>query len=224
MINKNNFLKNNCSTSALWCSAASDSGDLARVAESVIQNKIQLLSVVPDAIQIIWPWIENVDTKVFARFYFADKKITEKQISQVTENINTAFKQGAHGAQVFLPYVALRDLTTQTRVIKDDLFFNKDLSIGLDINEIDSFDWKDLFEDLRKINASSLILVLTKDAGDKSDFVGRIYGMLDCWENENNFDLHFAFGANFQRIEQTKRLIQSMRPGLAKGMKFFMNF
>jgi hypothetical protein len=125
---------------------------------------------------------------------------------------------------VFLPYVALAGLVEQTHGIRGDLFFNKDLIIGIDIADIDSSDWGDLFEKLRKINASALLLVLTKDAGAKSDFVGRLYGMLDKWETENNFDLHFAFGQNFVRIEQTARLIRAMRPDLAKNMKFFVNY
>ncbi len=224
MINKNDFLNNLHGNVALWCGADADSGDLARVAETVIQKKIKLLSVAPNAIHVVWPWVENINTKIITRFYFADKKITEAEISQITENINTAFKQGAYGAQVFLQYVALHDLVAQTHVIRGDLFFNKDLTIGLDINEIDSCDWESLFENLRKINASALLLVLSKDAGDRSDFVGRIYGMLDNWNPENKFDLHFAFGPNFQRIEQTKRLINALRPELIKGMKFFINF
>ncbi|MBO5705153.1 MAG: hypothetical protein J6R99_04000 [Alphaproteobacteria bacterium] len=224
MMKKTDFLDSSCKDVALWCSNDIASGDLARVAEWVIQKNIKLLSVGMSAIPVIWPWVENVDVKIVTRFYFSNKKITEKQVSDITQNINSAFKQGAHGAQVLLPYVALRDLVAQTHVIRDDLFFNKDLTIGLDINEIDSCDWQNLFENLRKINASSLMLVLTKDAGNKSDFVGRIYGMLDSWNAENKFDLHFAFGQNFHRIEQTRRLVKAMQPQLIKGMKFFVNY
>ena len=69
-----------------------------------------------------------------------------------------------------------------------------------------------------------MLITLSKDTGDKSDFVGRFYGMLDVWENENNFDVHFAFDQNFQRIEQALRLIKSVRPELIKTTKVFINY
>ena len=123
-----------------------------------------------------------------------------------------------------MPYGALNSLVEQTHVVRDDLFFNKQLSIGVDINEIDSSDWEKLFLNLQKINATELTLVLTKDMGDKSDFVGRIYGMLDSWFEDNRFGLHFVFGQNYLRMEQAFRLIKSVKPELIKNTKFFVNY
>lgn len=224
MIEKNIIFDDLSDVAAVWCDATIDSGELARVAGVIMDRNISFVSVVPECVRIIWPWLENKGVKILSRFVLPDKKVTEQQISDVTMAINTAFKHGAHGAQIFLPYGALGELVEQTHVIRDDLFFNKDLSIAIDINQIDSSDWKNLFENLRKINATSLLITLSKDTGDKSDFVGRFYGMLDVWENENNFDVHFAFGQNFQRIEQALRLIKSVRPELIKTTKVFINY
>ena len=152
------------------------------------------------------------------------KKITEDKISDVTVRINTCLRQGADGAQVFLSYDALAGLVEQTHIVRDDLFFNKDLSIGMDVGEIGPFDWVGVFENLRKINASSVIFVFTHDTGDKSDFVGRIYGMLNAWDVANKFSLQFAFGPNLLRIEQTLRLVQRVRPNLMDGLRFWVNF
>lgn len=224
MIDKNILFDDFPSNVALWCGANTDNGELARVAEMVIQKKIPVVSVVPDSVDVIWPWLEQVDVHIFTRFFIANKKISEQQISDLTMNINMAFKSGAYGAQVFLPYTALPGLVEQTHVVRDDLFFNKSLSICLDINEVDSCDWNNLFQNLQKINASALTLVLTKDMGDKSDFVGRIYGLLDVWNTENNFELHFILGHDFCRIEQVLRLIKSMQPSLMAKTKFFINY
>ncbi len=224
MIEKNIIFDDLSDVASVWCDATIDSGELARVAGVIMDRNISFVSVVPESVSVIWPWLENKDVKILARFGLPDKKVTEQQISDVTMAINSAFKRGAHGAQIFLPYGALGELVEQTHVIRDDLFFNKDLSIAIDINQIDSSDWENLFENLRKINATSLLITLSKDTGDKSDFVGRFYGMLDVWENENNFDVHFAFGQNFQRIEQALRLIKSVRPELIKTTKVFINY
>lgn len=209
---------------AMWCGTGGDAGELARVTEFVIKKNIPILSVPPESIGVIWPWLENTKTDIFARFYLGDKKISEQQISNLTVQINNAFKSGACGAQLFLPYAALPSLVEQTHIVRDDLFFNKYLAIGIDINEIDSADWDKLFVCLQKINASALILVLTKDLGDKSDFVGRIYGMLNSWTTDNRFAIHLVFGQNLLRIEQTCRLIKSMKPELMNSLRFFINY
>lgn len=224
MIEKNIIFDDFSDVASMWCDDDIDSGELARVASIILDKKLPFVSVAPDCVHVMWPWLENTNVKIMARFVFHDKKISETQISDLTMNINNMFKRGAHGAQIFMPYSALGGLVEQVYVIRDDLFFNKDLSIGIDINQIDSYDWGNLFENLRKINATSLLITLSKDTGDKSDFVGRIYGMLDAWEDVNNFDLHFAFGQNFQRIEQALRLIKSVRPELINTTKVFMNY
>ena len=206
-----------------WCPSGADAGDLARVVEFVTEKKLNVISVVPDSVPTIWPWLEDRFVKIMTRFYLPDKKVTETQISDITIRINNVFKQGAHGAQIFMPYDALADLVEQTHIIRDDLFFDKELSIGIDIGDVDVFEWEKLFEDLRKINASSVLFVFTKDTGKKSDFVGRIYAMLNAWSDDNKFDLHFAFGPNFMRIEQAWRLVECMKPVLIPRVKFFVS-
>lgn len=224
MIEKNALFDEVGKYAALWCAGDADGGDLACATQFLNEKKLSIVSVAPDSVLTVWPWLEKSNVKIMGRFYLPNKKVTEAQVSDLTVRINSTFKHGAHGAQVFLPYVALENLVEQTHVIRDDLFFNKDLAIGIDIADVGVFEWEKLFENLRKINASSVVFVFTQDDGDKSDFVGRIYAMLNAWKNENKFDLHFAFGPNFMRIEQAWRLVESMRPELLCGVKFFINF
>ena len=87
----------------LWCNAVTDAGDMALVAQYVLDNNFKVISLVPDSVPVMWPWLEHENVQIWARFYLADKKITEQQISDVTVRINTVLKQGADGAQVFLP-------------------------------------------------------------------------------------------------------------------------
>ena len=223
MIDKSLIFQELGDAAVVWCGGDSDSGELAQVAQMVAERGVDILSVVPDAVRVLWPGLEKENVKIMGRFYFPDIKITEEQISDVTVRINAMFKNGGSGAQVFLPYGALSNLVEQTHVIRDDLFFNKDLSIGVDICEIDAENYNELFEELKKINASSLVLFMTKDDGNKSDFVGRLYGLLNTWDADFNGALHFYFGADFMRIEQAKRLVESIRPELAKKVKFFVN-
>lgn len=209
---------------ALWCGAGSDAGDLARGAEFAIENKIDSVSVLPDMVRVVWPWLEQKTIKIMARFYVPDGEINETILSDVTVKINAALKNGANGAQVFVPYGLLGDLVDQTYVIRDDLFFDRDLTIGIDIGDVPVGEWGDLFQKLRRINASNVVWVMTRDTGNKSDFVGRMYAMLNAWDPENKFNLHFAFGPNFMRIEQAVRLVHAIKPELVAGMRVWINF
>ena len=224
MIDKNVVFDALGNTGALWCGTDLDATDLADAVQFADVRNLSEISVAPGMIQTVWPWLENSHIKIMTRFFMEEKTITETQISDVTVRINTALRQGASGAQVFLGIGALGSLVDQTHVVRDDLFFNKDLSIGLDISDIGPFDWDDVFANLRKINASSVIFAFAHDTGNKSDFVGRIYAMLNAWDVQNKFGLHFAFGPNFMRIEQAQRLVQSVQPGLNNRLKFWVNY
>ena len=208
---------------ALWTGAGNDANDLAYVAEFAIAKSINLISVVPDNVKVIWPWLENSNIKIYSRFYLESKSDSVKDISELTKNINTAFKHGASGVQIFTHFSELENFVGQVSLIRDDLFFNKDLFIGMDINEVGPFDWEVIKRCLEKIRATGIILALPVDTGDKSDFVGRIYGALESWKNSFSFDLHFAFGEIGVRAEQTERLINSICPVLSNNLKFFVN-
>ncbi len=224
MIEKKSLIDGIETSWCMWCGADKESADLAQAVQVVAEYSMPVMSVAPVSVHVVWPWLEGQSTKIMARFYVSDKKINEAVISDVVKNINQTFKQGADGAQVFLDFSELGNFVDFLCAIRDDLFFDKDLSIGLDLSQIGPFDWNDLFANAQRINANSILFVFPKDMGNKSDFVGRIYAMLNAWNNNNNFELHFAMGADYMRIEQVVRLVESMQPQLVKKLKFFVNF
>lgn len=226
MIDADNILKQIDEHRALWCPAGGDQTDLAAMAEYAVAQKFPIISAVPDDIPILWPWLERSDIDLTARFYQSGERArtTEENISELTGRINAVFKQGATGAQVFVKFSDLELFVDQLHVIRDDLFFNKTLSVGLDINEIGPYEWATVFEMLNKIHAASLLLAMPRDTGDKSDFVGRMYGMLDTWKGDYAGDLHFALGQNFLRIDQAFRLVQCTRPQMTDKMRFFIAY
>lgn len=208
---------------AMWCRNDIENADLALVADKIVKKNVTLASVAPEYVHVMWPWLEKHPVKMMARFFVNDRKITEKNISDLTVKINSTLKQGASGAQVFVPYKLLDDLVEQTYVVRDDLFFDKDLAIGVNIYDLGPFDWDVLYQNLRKIRASALVLVLGPKDAQKKDFVGKIYAMLDAWRPENKFDLHFVYGPSLNCIEPTVRLVQRMQPNLIDKMRFFFN-
>ncbi|MBR5153775.1 MAG: hypothetical protein IKW57_03210 [Alphaproteobacteria bacterium] len=224
MMNNDIIFDDFSQNTALWCGGDMEQGELARAVEYVLENKMHMISVPAEVVKVVWPWLEQTDVKIVSRFYLTGNKISEKQISDATININNVFKQGANGAQVFLRNAGLGELVEQTHVIRDDLFFDKDLIIGLDIADVEPCDWESVYEKLRKINASALMLVLTRDMGIKSDFLGRFFGAMNAWNPGNNFDLHFMLGNNPMRIEQVMRIAKQTKPHLLKNMRFFVNY
>ncbi len=220
MINTEYFLDDNM---ALWCPVKTDGTDLAYYAEFAVSNRLDYTSVSVDAVKIMWPWLENKKVKIMARFYL-DKKFDFKNgLSNLVTDINAVFKQGADGIQIFISMNELGNMVEQLYAIRDDLFFNKELFIGLDINDIDICAFDNLWNALNKIRADGLVLAFPVDKGDKSDFVGRIYGLLDAWQKNLKIKLHFVLGENMLRIQQVKRLTQSMQPDLMSDIRFFVN-
>ena len=221
MINTDNILDIS-SDVGLWCRADADPTDLAQAASIAIEKNISVISVGVTSVPIVWPWLEKQKIKIFSRFYMNGHSI--ENVSQIAEKINSAFKQGADGAQVFMRLSDLREFVSQLYLIRDDLFFNKSIFIGLDINEIETSDWDFVFSELKKMRATGLLLVMPHDDGEKSDFVGRVYAALSAYNNEiQNIGFHFYLGDNQIRIEQTFRLIQALQENLLKDVKFFIN-
>ena len=224
MIDTNAFLSEINARVGIWCGADTDGADLARMVQCATEWNADVLSVLPDAVPVIWPWIEDKPVNLLGRFYVNNDKIDENVMSDLTIKINQSFKSGASGAMVFVRYQHLRPMIDQVAIIRDDLFFNRELVIGLDICDIDSDDWVNLFRELKRINASAVCFVLTRDTGKKSDFVGRVYGMLNVWDSEFSGALHFALENRPERIDQARRLVESIRPELAKDLRFFVNY
>lgn len=207
---------------ALWCGQTLSQSELAAAADSAVASNVNLISAAPDDVGRLWTWLEKMPVKIVARFYVpARGSRDEAQISDLSARINAAFKSGACGAQIFMRAADLPDFVKQMRGVRDDLFFNKDLAIGLDIGDVGAFDWKSVFAALDALRVTTLIIAMTRDAGNKSDFVGRVYAMLNAWGNLK-CDLHFALGNSPMRIEQAARLTQQIKPALVGGMRFFV--
>lgn len=209
---------------AIWCAGAAENADLARVAQDVVRRGVMCLSAAPDDIESLWVWLEKQPVKIYGRFYLPDGAGGDMNaVSDLARRINLAFKQGAHGAQIFVRRRDLDAFVDQLHAVRDDLFFNKDLSIGMDVADIDPAHWAAISAALARVRASSLLLALTRDAGVKSDFVGRVFGVLGAWNPAFTGDLHFSTGAVYARAEQAARLLRKMRPELADGARFFVS-
>lgn len=203
----------------LECKPDRDVSELVRLAEVVVNENIPVISVPQESVQILWPWLEKTLTKIMTRFYL-DKNF---DISKLSTEINSVFKKGAGGAQIFVPYSLLSSFVSELLTIRDDLFFNKTLSICLDVDEINPLDWVNVFSEIKKIRADVLLLDFHNDLKKNYDFVGRIYGFLDGLDKDLNTELHFSLNNDYEKIEQVWRLIQKMQPEISKKVKFFID-
>lgn len=206
----------------LWCGTDCAGADLAAVAGVAITNKLKSVCVAPASIGPLWTWLENARVKIIGRFY-VDKKIDDEFMSGFSSDISSAFRMGADGAIVFLQMRDMEKFVNELVFVRDDLFFNKTLSVGLDICEIETNDWDKVFKLLHTVRADSLTLYMSHDDGDKSDFVGRIYAMLNTNMGDWHGALHFVFGKNIIRIDQVYRLTQQIQFNLSQTMLFWVD-
>jgi hypothetical protein len=210
---------------AAICPDGCDAADLIRVAERAVAKNIRVISAEPKSVESLWAWLEKRPIDILARFFLEipkHKKLDSDQyMSQLSEHINKAFKKGAAGAQVFVPFDRLDFFVNELRPIRDGLFFNKSLSVCLDINAIGVTDWADLFKKLGEIKADALLLYPSETRKKNADFVGRIYALLENLDPDFNAGLHFMLDRDIEKIEQVWRLVNKLRPKIAGKLQFF---
>ncbi len=223
MIEANEIFSKFDSRIALWCDKAGDTNDLANLANEILEQNINLVSVMPEIVFFMWTCLEKSRVKIFTRYDFTPvQKNVDKEVFKLAENITGILKRGAAGVQIFINMRDLEHFVDTFVPVRDDLFFEHDLCIGLDINEIGMSDWDVVFEKLRAIRANILMLTLKEDEGNRSDFVGRIYGMLQKW----NFDgeLHCLLNNDYERMDQVIRLVESEKNELSDKLRFFLEY
>ncbi|MDR2412630.1 MAG: hypothetical protein LBD50_00260 [Rickettsiales bacterium] len=209
---------------ALKCRAYNDATDLINMAETVVLEKIPVISAPPESIGSLWAWLEKEPVKIWGVFCLEMPKESEREqvMSNLSSDINQSFKKGADGAQIFIKYSELESFVSELLPIREDLFFNKGLCIGLNLDEIAPSEWTNVFLQLKIIRADALMLGLSGNKKNNAGFVGHIYGLMEHFDPDFGGELHFSFGNDYVKIEQAWRLAEKMRPELAKRLKFFL--
>ena len=212
-------VRNNIS---MMCGDDCSGADLASAMGVAMSNKMRSVCVAPKSVPEVWPWVEKSRVKIISRFVITGA-INDDSLSELSTQINTSFRDGADGAIVFMPRRDVSKFATEIVSIRDDLFFNKTFGIGIDINEIGPFDWDELFGFLQILHADSLNLTFNDDTGDKSDFVGRVFAMLNANRGKWGGVVNFILNQNIARIDQVFRLIQNIAPDTAAKTEFFVS-
>ena len=212
-------VRNNIS---LFCGDDCVGADLAAAVGVAISNKMRTICVTPKSVADIWPWVEGSKIKIFSRFV-VDALINDDFMSDLSCRINASCCDGANGIIIFLAKRDLKKFAAEISSIREDLFFNKTFAIGIDINDIGPFDWEELFGILHLLHVDSLVLTLRDDTGNKSDFVGRVFAMLNANRGKWNGGISFILGQNVVRIDQVYRLIQQLCPDTISKTEFFID-
>ena len=208
---------------ALWCDDLPDTNDLAVMADYIIKSDIRFISVPDKMLPFVWVYLENFDVKIYTRFMVdLNKKDIDADMYNLAENITNVCKKGASGVQIFISQDDLESFSNKILPVRDDLFFGHDLSLVMDIEDIDVNNWHMVFQKLHDLNATAFGLILKEDMKNRSDFVGRVYGMLQNWDAD--CELHFMLNNNFDRMDQVIRLIESEKPELSDKLRFFLDY
>jgi hypothetical protein len=212
---------------AAICPDGCDAADLARMAERAAAQNIRVISADPKSVEALWTWLEKRPVDILARFFPESPKHkkpdSDQCMSQLSEQINKAFKKGAAGAQVFVPFDRLDSFVNELRPIRDGLFFNKSLSVCLDINAVGASDWAGLFDKLGAVKADALLLYPAETKKKNADFVGRIYALLENFNPDFDIELHFMLDRDIEKTEQVWRLVNKMQPKIAGTLQFFVS-
>lgn len=208
---------------AIWIDDdACEPSNLAKIVNFAIDENITIISAPPIATGQIWPWIEGQKIEIFNRFDFIAGADAISKMSELSKNISMAFKNGASGVQVFVQQQDMSDFVDMLTPVRDDLLFGHKFVLGMNIDEKIVPDWSSVFDAINKIKPDSLMIIAHGDTFDaRSDFVGRIYSMLNNWNVR--VALWVCFGKNMLRVSQVLRLCQKMRPELVENMRVFID-
>lgn len=223
MIEINEIFSDSDKRIALWCDDVVDTNDLALMCENILNNDVHLISVPSERVSNVWTYLEKKEVKILTRCdFYPESKNIEEDMYNFGAFITNVCKTGASGVQIFIKMRDFERFIDSLQIVRDDLFFGHDLCIAMDTEDLDVNNLDFIFQKLRDIRADALALTLNEDMGNRSDFVGRIYGLLEHF----NFDgeLHFILGNNFDRIDQVIRLTECLRPELADRLKFFLDY
>lgn len=223
MIEANEIFSDFDSRLALWCQDVSDTNDMAVLANHIIENHISLISVPSSILSYMWTCLEKSKVKIFTRYIFYPlNKNIDNDVSNLSAKIIADYKNGTNGVQIFVKMRDFEHFIDLVSSIRDDLFFEHDLCLVLDIQDIDVNNWDVIFQKLHDIKANAFGIAFDEDMGLRSDFIGRIYGMLQNWNFDGN--LHLMLKNNYERIDQTIRLVESLRPELSDKLHFFVEY
>ena len=221
MIEINEVFSDSDKRLAWWCETVADTNDLALMAENVIQEKVRLISVPAENVPLVWTYLEKSDVKILTRFNF-NSQSSDMEIYDLAAKITNVLKKGADGIQIFIKMRDFYDFVEKFSAVRDDLFFQHDLDLVIDTSDLDVNNWEEVFQKLRDVRANALVLTLNEDMGNRSDFVGRIYGMLQHWNMDG--ELHFILNNNYDRMDQVIRLVASEKPELSDKLRFFLDY
>ena len=219
-----NYLFDDVSEMRAWWidDSQTDASDLAAVADAVLESGVSVISAPCVATGEIWPWVEKNNIKIVNRFNFLLDKNTDviDAVSELSRSVTGAFKSGATGAQVFVHTADLVAFCDAVNPVRNDLFFDKNFSVAIDIDEMRGGTWSAVFDALREIRPDAILITAKGDSFDaNSDFVGIVFDMLNNWNLES--DLHLWFGKNMFRVSQVLRLCEKIQPELVQNMRVF---
>ena len=223
MIEMNEIFSDSDKRLAIWCEGVADTNDLAMMCEHVVSHGVSLVSVPPEVVSDVWTYLEKSRVKILTRYGGdSESKNIDSQIYELGAKITGVCKSGASGVQIFVKMHDLEQFLDSLRTVRDDLFFGHDLCIVLDTEDLDINNLDSVFQKLREIRADSFGLTLNEDTGFRSDFVGRIYAILQNFDFDG--ELHFMLGNNFDRIDQVVRLTECLCPAKSQRLKFFLDY
>lgn len=201
---------------ALSCNQEMDARALIFAADNAARSSAPAVSCSLDSVNMLWTWLEKSNIKIFARV-IADE--FDCDVQKIAAAIHNAFKKGANGVHLIATPSVHEKLANALAPIAADLFFGRELIITMNLQDITPSDCVGIFQNLQKIGASGLGLIV--DGGE--DTTATFYGVIDSADSDFQGSLHIiSKDSDMQIIENIWRITKKMRPELNLGTIFFI--
>ena len=233
-INRSNSLNQIQAITDVWCdaapgcTAAPDAGGCASAADAALRIGADRIAVPAAAVHLTWAWLENKGIEILAVMDGGGFKEDGQGAEKLSEHIRSVLKKGADG--IMLCAWAGGKIRTAARIfeiadalapVRNDLFFEKKLFVGMSLENIEPLDWPDIFRNLKKMGADGVLFSLTPVSGKGKNIAGKIFGALENWDC--GFAGRIMFLADSPAdIESALRLVEKIKPDFVKKLRFFI--
>lgn len=221
MIEENEKKVKKDKNTAVWYNGDLDELKIAYLANDILVNGVTEVSVKPECIGYLWPYLEKEQVHILTRYYFSiQDNDVEKAIYNLSKSVTEFNGQGAIETQIFVSVCDFECFVENIINIRDDLFFNHKLCIALYLEDIEVLNIERLFYLLRYVKADAVLFSDKNTEIDDNVFIAKIYSLIQEWNFDGN--IYFSLRNDEKKVSLIKVLLEYSEPELLDKTVFFL--
>ncbi|MDR0319154.1 MAG: hypothetical protein LBH81_00220 [Rickettsiales bacterium] len=195
----------------LCCWTPADATELIGAAGTAARMGIPRISVAAASVPAVWSWLEKSPVALSAMVAWNSAKMGT---ADLVREITLPLKRGADQVQLYAKWKDLPKLSDALREIRDEIFFDKKLSLALSLDDVPYNGWLDAFKYAKELRADNIMLI----AKSIKTLDSKYFNFLDSLEGGEPWGVEACVASDAVKpLEDIFRLTKKMLPdGMGK--------